>query len=346
MDSSHASGKALEVLVVLIKIGGTPSIPKANTLPLWSELHLQDLYDEAWFAKWKARVPQVGCGCQVSFDEILETFPAVFGDSRAQFERGIEWHNEVNKKPSLSKPVVSLEDALTLWRHKRPASGKTRCVLTVATGRKFRELLEVTRPSLKAYAEKCNADFIELTNETELWWGFEKCRARHFVEQYDETLFVDADCVVNPAAPSIFGRSDSLAMHDDYHFLHRTEWLRNERISIADALGVEFEQRDVGLNSGVVYARREAAAVWTRPPDNIPQSQTSEQTFVEQSAFRLGYTDLDDRWNWQFYFRDFWAKAPDAWIVHFAGEREKIHHARKMLDIWGVGVPKSPEVAL
>lgn len=333
---------------MIISINGK-SIGKfsSNTtqLPLWSELHLQELYDEAWFAKWKARVPQAGCGCQVSFDEILETFPAVYVDPRAQFLRGIEWHNEVNKKPSLAKPVVSLEDALTLWRHKRPATGKTRCVLTVATGRKFRELLEVTRPSLKAYAEKCNAEFIELTNETELWWGFEKCRARHFVEQYDETLFVDADCVVNPAAPSIFGRSDSLAMHDDYQFLHRTDWLRNERISIADALGVKFEQRDVGLNSGVVYARREAAAVWTRPPDNIPQSQTSEQTFVEQSAFRLGYTDLDDRWNWQFYFRDFWAKAPDAWIVHFAGEREKIHHARKMLDIWGVGVPKSLEVA-
>lgn len=334
----------MQITINGVPIGEASMLPRS--LPLWSELHLQDLYDEAWFAKWKARVPQVGCGCQVSFDEILETFPAVFGDSRAQFERGIEWHNEVNKKPSLSKPVVSLEDALTLWRHKRPASGKTRCVLTVATGRKFRELLEVTRPSLKAYAEKCNADFIELTNETELWWGFEKCRARHFVEQYDETLFLDADCVVNPAAPSIFDRSESLAMHNDYHFLHRTEWLRNERISIADALGVEFEQRDVGLNSGVVYARREAAAVWTRPPDNIPQSQTSEQTFVEQSAFRLGYTDLDDRWNWQFYFRDFWSKAPDAWIVHFAGEREKIHHARKMLDIWGVGVPKSPDVAL
>ncbi len=334
----------MQITINGVPIGEASMLPRS--LPLWSELHLQELYDEAWFAKWKARVPQAGCGCQVSFEEILETFPAVYGDSRAQFERGIEWHNEVNKKPSLSKPVVSLEDALTLWRHKRPASGKTRCVLTVATGRKFRELLEVTRPSLKAYAEKCNADFIELTNETELWWGFEKCRARHFVEQYDETLFLDADCVVNPAAPSIFDRSESLAMHNDYHFLHRTEWLRNERISIADALGVEFEQRDVGLNSGVVYARREAAAVWTRPPDNIPQSQTSEQTFVEQSAFRLGYTDLDDRWNWQFYFRDFWAKAPDAWIVHFAGEREKIHHARKMLDIWGVGVPKSPEVAL
>ena len=334
----------MQITINGVPIGESGILPRS--LPLWSELHLQELYDEAWFSKWKARVPQVGCGCQVSFDQILETFPAVFGDPVAQFRRGIDWHNEVNKKPSLSKPVVSFEDALTLWRHKRPATGNTRCVLTVATGRKFRELLEVTRPSLKAYAEKCNADFIELTNETELWWGFEKCRARHFVEQYEETLFLDADCVVNPDAPSIFGRSESLAMHDDYRFLHRTDWLRNERNAIAEALGTKFEQRDVGLNSGVVYARREAASVWTRPPNNIPQSQTSEQTFVEQSAFRLGYTELDDRWNWQFYFRDFWAKAPDAWIVHFAGEREKIHHARKMLKIWGAGVPESPAVAL
>ena len=317
-----------------------------RSLPLWSELHLQELYDEAWFAKWKARVPQAGCGCQVSFGEILETFPAVYGDPVAQFRRGIEWHNEVNQKPSLSKPVVSLEEALTLWRHKRPPSGKTRCVLTVATGRKFRELLEVTRPSLKAYAEKCNADFIELTNETELWWGFEKCRARHFVEQYDETLFLDADCLINPDAPSIFGRSEALAMHDDLQYLPSANWLRNERAWIAGALGVQFEDRDVCLNSGVVYARREAAAVWTRPPDAIPQSQTAEQTFVEQSAFRLGYSELDDRWNWQIWFPDFWEKVPEAWIVHPSGQPDKIDHLRKILDIWGVAVPNSPEVAL
>ena len=305
-----------------------------KTLPLWSELHLQELYDEAWFAAWKAKVPQVGCNCLVSFDEILEELPEVYGDADAQFLRGIDWHNAVSRKPQVNHSEISYDLARMLWRHQRPATGRTRCIVTVATGSKFRELLEVTRPSLKAYAEKCNADFVELTNQTELWWGLEKFRARHFVDQYEETVFIDADCVINPKAPSIFGRPESLALHDSYKFLNDAEWLKSERNLLASVLGMEFEQRDAGLNSGVVYARREAAAVWTRPPDNIPTSHTAEQTFVEQSAFKIGYSNLEDEWNWQIYFRDFWRHAPDAWIVHFAGEKEKLANARRMLQIW------------
>jgi len=306
-----------------------------KTLPLWSELHLRKLYDEAWFAAWKARVPQVGCGCRVSFDEILEELPGVYGDADAQFLRGIDWHNAVSRKPQVNHPEIPYDQARTLWRHQRPATGRTRCIVTVATGSKFRELLEVTRPSLKAYAEKCNADFIELTNQTELWWGLEKFRARHFVEQYEETVFIDADCVINPKAPSIFGRPESLALHDDYSMLSQVEWINAERSSVEASLGLKFERRDTCLNSGVVYSRRDAASVWERPGAEIATSHTAEQLFVEQSAFRIGYENLDSQWNWQFYFRDFWKHAPDAWIVHFATSSQKAANARRMLEIWG-----------
>jgi len=295
-------------------------------------LHLEDFYSPDWFKDWKSKVPSLGCNCRIDFEKILETFPAVYFDPESQFFRGIDWHNAVNRK--LDRPEITYDHALTLWKHRRPKTGRTKCIVTVATGRKFREVLDVTRPSLKAYALRCDADFIELTNETELWWGFEKFRVRHLIPQYEETLFVDADCVINPDAPSIFGRTELLAIHDDFQFLRRTDWLLDERTLIASVLGTEFEQRDTALNSGVVYTRREAADVWLRPPDSIPVSRTSEQTFVEQSAFRLGYSNLGDRWNWQIYFQDFWDYARDAWIVHFAGNEDKISNARRMLNIW------------
>lgn len=323
----------MEVLLVLVKIGGTRTGTRKSSLPLWSLLHIKENYDPDWFSQWVARVPSLGCDCRVDFEKILEVLPPVYESSNDQFFRGIDWHNAVNQK--LSRAEISYDQALTLWRHQRPKTSRTKCIVTVATGANFRSILEVTRPSIKSYAEKCDADFIELTNETELWWGFEKCRARHFVKQYEETLFVDADCVINPAAPSIFGRSDSLAMHDDYPYLPRTDWLHSERILIAKELGVAFEQRNTGLNSGVVYSRSEAQAIWTRPPANIPQTQTSEQTFVEQSAFRIGYSNLDSRWNWQIYFPGFWDEAKYAWIVHVAGEKKKLENLKRVLNLWG-----------
>ena len=323
----------MDSIIVKLTINGSKNFGSILEIPLWSKIHLYDGNDPEWFEQFKKRIPSTGCGCAKGFDEILETLPPVFTSPQAFFERGIEWHNAVNRK--LGYAEIDLETAYMLWRHRRKNTNRTRCLLTIATGKEFRDLLDVTRPSLKRYAEKNNADFIELTNETEPWWGFEKFRARHFAGQYDETLFVDADCVINPDAPSIFGRSESLAMHDSYRFLQNAGWLPAERKTIANVLGLEFEDRQVGLNSGVVYAKQKAASVWTRPPDAIPMSPTSEQTFIEQTAFKLGYSTLDDKWNWQIYFPDFWKMAPDAWIVHFAGEKNKSDNARKMLKIWG-----------
>lgn len=318
--------------MVLIRINGTPTGSRKSSIPLWSVLHLEDFYSPDWFKDWKSKVPSLGCNCRIDFEKTLETFPAVYSDPEGQFFRGIDWHNAVNRK--LDRPEITYDHALTLWRHRRPKTGRTKCIVTVATGRKFREVLDVTRPSLKAYALRCDADFIELTNETELWWGFEKFRVRRLIPQYEETLFIDADCVVNPNAPSIFGRTESIAIHDDYRFLSRKDWIEPERRSIEDALGVEFDHRKTCLNSGVVYTRQNAAELWARPSSDLPTSHTAEQLCVEQAAFRLGYSELDSKWNWQFYFPGFWCHVKDSWIVHFATCKDKAAAAKKVLDSW------------
>jgi hypothetical protein len=319
--------------IVKLTINGTKNFRSAREIPLWSKIHLYDGNDPEWFEQWIKRIPSTGCGCAKGFDEILQRLPPEFSSPKAFFERSIDWHNAVNAK--LEYDQISLETAYLLWRHRRPKTDRTRCVVTVATGKEFRAILDVTRPSIRAYAEKCNADFIELTNETATWWGFEKFRTQHFVRQYDETVFIDADCVINPSAPSIFGRDELIAMHDDYQFLNRTDWIDSERSEIERTSGVACERRPTCLNSGVVYCRKDAEDLWSPPSESIVTSHTAEQLFVEQSAFRLGYSLLRSEWNWQFYFKDFWEKAPEAWIVHFATSNQKIQNAKRMLEIWG-----------
>ena len=254
-------------------------------IPHWSKLHLYRGSDRTWFNEWKAGIPSVGCGCQKGFADIEAELPAIFDDDVAFFERGIEWHNAVNEK--LGYPTISMEQAYTLWRNVRPTTGRQRLVITVATGKPFRNLLDVTRASIALYARRCDADYIELTNETENWWGFEKFRVRHFAEQYDETLFVDADCVINPQAPSCFGLDAPLWIHDDWDYLKTTDWINKERDEIERTLGITMERRDTCLNTGVVYVKRSAADFWTRPGDSMVTSHTAEQLFAEQSAYRI-----------------------------------------------------------
>jgi hypothetical protein len=182
-----------------------------------------------------------------------------------------------------------------------------------------------------------DADYIELTNQTELWWGFEKFRTLFFSEQYEETLFIDADCVIRPDAPSLFGTDAGILIHDDWKYLAERSWIKSQREIIGRGLDFEFEQRDTCLNSGVVYCKRSHAGVWSQPPRTMNTNHTSEQLYVEQSAFRLGYEELDSRMNWQFYFPGFWQGVKDAYLVHFATSNEKLSHAKRTVQIWRDG---------
>jgi hypothetical protein len=333
-------GKEMDFVVVKITVNGLPIDPasmqdthvRSLTLPVWSRLHLEQNPTTEFFNEWKRHIPTVGCSCAASFAKIEEELPPDFSSPEAFFARGVEWHNQVNCK--LEAKQLTPEDALLLWRHRRPNTGRARCVVTIAIGKAFRSLLDFTRPYLRLYALRNDADYIELTNQTELWWGFEKFRTLHFAQQYEETLFVDADCLIRNDAPSLFGGNAGLLIHDDWQYHKERDWISSQREVVGRSLNRQFEQRNVALNSGVVYCKQSHADIWSQPPRTMNTNHTSEQFYVEQSAFRLGYQQLDSRMNWQIYFPGFWSRINDAYVVHFAGSKDKLANAKRVLEAW------------
>jgi hypothetical protein len=285
---------------------------------------------QAGLSDWEHGIPSEGCKCNEGYQNFKSSDPPDFSSPMAFFHWANRIHNCVNKK--LGKKEITLGQALTLWRHVRPWSGKTKAVVTVATGREFLDLLGITGPTIKAYADRCEADFIQLTNTTQKWWGLEKFRTRHFVEQYEEVLFVDADCIIKESCPSLFGQDCDLMIHDDAPYLQSLDWLRSERKQVCDAIGMQYDDSDICLNSGVVYTRKSAASVWNAPPENIPSSHCAEQIVVEQQSIKHGYQLLDSRFNWQFYFNDFWNGLDDAHIIHLATCRDKLETAKRLLN--------------
>lgn len=285
--------------------------------------------DPAKLANWEDRIPNYECKCREGYNQFKAADPPDFISPMAFFHWSVRIHNAVNQK--LGKPELTLGQALTLWRNVRPWSGRTKAIVTVATGREFLDLLQVTGPTIKAYADRCRADYIALTNATKSWWGLEKFRTRHFVEQYDEVLFVDADCIVRPDAPSLFGQDCDVLIHNDAPHLESLAWLKSERREVCEAISMQYEDANLCLNSGVVYTRKAASSVWSEPPSNIPTSHCAEQIVVEQQAIRHGYRELDSRFNWQFYFKDFYAGLDDAYIIHLATCSNKLETARQLL---------------
>ena len=59
------------------------------------------------------------------------------------------------------------------------------------------ELLDITRETIKKYAQKCNADYIELSgNQCEDWPMANKYRLNHVCNLYEKTLYLDCDILI------------------------------------------------------------------------------------------------------------------------------------------------------
>lgn len=298
----------------------------------WSKLHFYTGHDPQWVELWQMLIPS-GCECKSEFKSIYKQHPFCYNSSEAFFESAIILHNAVNSK--LNKPTVSLDRAYMLWRHRRPATDRTRAIVTVANGTRFVEMLRLTRPLMQAYADRVNADLIDLDNDTESWGPMEKFRTWHFAQQYDEVLFVDADCVIKPECPDLFSMyTQSIVAHDDWSRLYKTDWLERERATVASKAGISIEHTAQCLNSGVVLSRRSSADIWKRPEADIGTSHCAEQIWLEhcidkrvEEGATLGRLDVRANWQWWFSTHDegsFEAGLKDAWIVHFANAPNRL----------------------
>ena len=307
----------------------------------WRLLHTQQLPDPDWFEAWKEYIPKK-CGCQQGADDLLTLHPPRYDSPEDWFAWTIEYHNAVNTK--LNKPTVSLDRARMLWRHERPATDRQRAIVTVANGTEFVELLKLTRPAMQAYADRVGADLIDLDNDTADWGFMEKFRTFHFATKYEQTLFIDADCVITDRCPDLFemyGHADIVALDESKRFYKR-DWLTQERAHVAKLSELKIEDTERAINSGVVLVNQSAAGIWNRPLVDIGTTHCAEQIYlghqIEQCiASGATFADLDIRANWQWWYSvhepgAFEAGLDDAWIVHFANAPKRYQTINDFLD--------------
>jgi hypothetical protein len=206
------------------------------------------------------------------------------------------------------------------------------CVVTLATGPAV-EILEISKPSIQAYAERCNADYIELRGTTEAWWGLEKFRVRNIARSYNRTLFLDCDVIVRDDCPDLFAMvpQDHVAMHDDWPHLEHFDWLKAERQTVFDSQAVEGSYPEQALNTGVVLCSREHADIWTRPIDPFPTSHCAEQIWIEHLAREYPVFKLPTELNCQWWMNDFEQRKPSSHVIHWANCKNKSDSMRGFL---------------
>jgi hypothetical protein len=301
----------------------------------WAELHTCTDATPEWLAEWESRIPRYSCDCHAKYQSLKAAYPPRFGAD--WFEWTWVIHNAVRR--SLDRPEISLSNARACWlgpvRH-HCGPYRDRLLITVATGRTHEDILAVTRPSLVAYAAKCDADYIELTNTTADWWGYEKFRVYEFARKYAQTLYVDADIWIKSECPDLFSL-DCVAMHDDRVALEAIptglDWAKPEFDAILRSQ--QILPRPVGRiwNTGVVLCTRDTADIWQAPEHPLPTSHCAEQWWVTQRCDEHSYhvQPLDRRFNNQWWMPDFAERVDDAYIVHWANAPDKARTIREWI---------------
>ena len=319
----------------------------------WSKLHSTWFGTKEIFDEFKKQVP-AGCECRTKIESILKKIPPRYDSPKEWFEFGVEFHNAVNI--SLDHPTVSLDRAYMLWRNRRPSTGRSRAVITVASGVEYMRVLAITRPFMQAYADRVDADLIDLDNDTENWGPMEKFRVYYFAQQYDEVLFVDADCVISDKCPDLFSMFEGdVVIHNDYPVLKSPFIINEERKKVARISGAAVPETEAIFNTGVVLTRKAASHVWIRPSVDIGTSHFAEQVWIEAQINRNGITatELPHQANWQYWYGkhsqpivSFEDGLQDAWIAHASSSRSKVDTVKKIADYMTVKIPQPRIVGL
>jgi hypothetical protein len=286
----------------------------------WNEKEQKRWYKRTWLPT----IPATGCPCQNHWKQLTDAMPIDWSSAEAAFYDLWKLHNHVSLHKS-HKPTLSLEQAKVLYIPDNMPE-KRRCVVTVATGAKWHEILSASRESISHYAKKCGADYYELRDSTEDWWGLEKFRTKLLADKYEQTLFIDADVWIKDSCPDLFELvpAGHVGMHDDYDHLIQKMWLTSNRQAVALSQGVEIENGPTCLNSGVVVCDRSTSSVWTRPQNKLPVNlHCSEQIWVEHQASAHPITRLPVEFNTQWWMRDFADRMEAAHIIHFANSTQK-----------------------
>lgn len=204
-------------------------------------------------------------------------------------------------------------------------------VVTIGVGEEFSELLQHNR-SIKKYAERIGADYVELTDSTQLWWGYEKFRIYQYAQEYDYTIYLDADCVVDDDCPNLvnlLGSADVL-IHNDTPDLPTTDWMIHGKSAVyqSQQLPADTEIPTYCLNTGVVVCRQASASIWKPPSHPLPRKHCDEQFWVEYQCLPYKVSYLPREYNTQWWMKDF-AESP-CYIRHYANDPNRLETFRNM----------------
>ena len=202
-------------------------------------------------------------------------------------------------------------------------------LITTRTDNGFNYINDLTHPSIKAYAEKCGADFKRLDHITDCThmegkWHYRILKNYDWFDEYDRILHLDSDIFILKSCPNIFEEVPYNKIGSIYEDVgsrkeHRRECMRD----------IQNKFGDIGWKEGYPQA---SVLLTSKCHRDIFQKIDGKYYEVwGHDCVHLGYQinkykfsihELNFKWNHVVMFTEPWnnnAFRFDSYVVHYAG---------------------------
>lgn len=195
---------------------------------------------------------------------------------------------------------------------------KKTAVFTISTDTYFKELAKLTHPSIKAYAEKIGAEFINISqpNNTfanQKWLKFE---VFSLLNKYDRIIYFDTDLIIREDCPNLFEKvpEDKLGIAIESRYVSRA----SEMHSAMKFFEIPLEWKGHYYNSGVMVLSRRHRQYFKLPKDfNKFDNPTAYINLIIQKE-KVKTVDLDWRFNRTSYMDEKVGMTRfDSYILHY-----------------------------
>jgi hypothetical protein len=205
---------------------------------------------------------------------------------------------------------------------------KAVAVVTLGIGVRGKEMLHLSRKSIRRYAARCDADYHEIVSDTAtipIFPLFDKFRVEQFFDYYERIVYIDADVIVRDSAPNLFQLvpADHVGKHDDLPYMHQGfAWYYAEIEELVKSQGYPMPTVPPWmLNSGLWVASREHRDSFKPMQKPFMGRHCAEQNHISimlcLNDHKIWPMGSDLHWQW---YRD---KDMKAWhrgqFLHFAG---------------------------
>lgn len=196
-------------------------------------------------------------------------------------------------------------------------------IVTIAIGKTYRRIADMTHPSIKAYADRIGADFVVLDSEklSSVSPHYEKFQLYYLLNKYSRIIFLDTDIIVREDCPNLFEivPEHMMGLVNEGLYQDRSQQMR-ETCELYEG---DFESYDLKryYNTGVMVVSRAHKDLFV-----MPEKETI-WNFYEQSylnlciqEMRIRVKELDYKFNRVGIMdRAYGEHRLASYIVHYAG---------------------------